>query len=98
MMDGMTDGGSWMMLWGMVAMVVLVVAAVGGAWMVKELMSRSSGPPALRDRQDSRQQEKRPSALAQAQEQYVRGEIDHAELNRRLDDLVKSDRLPTDDS
>lgn len=98
MMDGpMMDGGPWM-LWGMGAMIVLVVAVVTGVWMVNEFMRRTSGPPALRDRPDTRQQAKRPSALEQAQEQYVRGEIDHAEFERRLDNLVKTGQLPTDDS
>lgn len=96
-MDGMMGGGALVML-GLIALVVLVVAAVGAAWMVKEFASRTSVHPALRDPPDAKHQTKRPSALEQAQEQYVRGEIDHAEFERRLDNLVKTGQLPTDDS
>jgi uncharacterized membrane protein len=39
-----------------------------------------------------------PSALERAQERYVRGEIDHAELERLLDNVLRADQRSTDDS
>jgi uncharacterized membrane protein len=95
MMDG--GMGLWMLLWALIAAAALTLAVVGGGWVVKELTGRSGGPPALRDRPDARQDAERPSALEQAQERYVRGEIDHAEFERLLDNLLRADQHSTDD-
>jgi uncharacterized membrane protein len=96
MMDG--GMGLWMLLWALIATAALTMAVVAGAWVVRELTGRSGGPPALGDRPDARQDAEQPSALERAQERYVRGEIDHAELEQLLDNVLRVDQRSTDDS
>ena len=98
MMDGMAGG---MVLWMLLAALIiaggLTFAVVGGSRVVKDLIAgRSHGPPALGDRTDAEQAAEQPSALEQAQERYVRGEIDHAELERLLDGVLRDDQTGLD--
>lgn len=98
MMDGMAGGMVlWMLLVALIVAGGLTFAVVGGARVVKDLIGgRSHGPPALGDRPDGEQAAEQPSALEQAQERYVRGEIDHAELERLLDGVLRDGQTGLD--
>lgn len=95
MMDG--GMGLWMLLWALIAAAAVTLAVVGGVWVVRGLTGRSDGPPVLGDRPEAGQSAEQPSALEQAQERYVRGEIDHAEFERLLDNVLRADQRSTDD-
>lgn len=75
-MDGMMGMGGWMFLWGFVALIILVLAALAIAWLVRSLIS--SGRPT---------QSGQDPAEGELRRRYAAGQIDRDEFQRRLDDL-----------
>jgi putative membrane protein len=71
MMSGLM--GSWMVLWVLLALALIVLAVVATVWLVKHLSSSGSGPD------DRRILERR----------YASGEIDREEFLQRRDDLAR---------
>lgn len=76
MMDGMMGMGWWMLLWGFLALAVLVLAVVGTVWLVRSLTGRPS-QPASKDE----------PAVSELRQRYAAGHIDREEYLRQLDDL-----------
>ena len=94
MMDGIMGGvmGLMMLLFTLIAVGAVIVGAVGGARVVKRLRGRPGEPLALQGRPDARQHDGHSFVLEQAKERYAQGEIDHAELERLLDVLLRNDQ------
>ena len=94
MMDGAMGGamGVMMLFLMLIAAAVLLAGALGGRRVIAGLKNRVSELPAPQPRPDLAKPAARPSALEQAKERYARGEIDHAELERLLDVLIRNDQ------
>jgi uncharacterized membrane protein len=90
--------GGGMAVWMLLGTIIfLTVAVLGGARLIRELMGRPDRLPVLRDGAAAQLQgAEEPSALEKAQERYVRGEIDHAEFERLLDQLLNDQRTSED--
>lgn len=73
MMGGMM---LWLLLWGVLGIAVLVLAVVGGAWLVRNLSGRNSP-----------QRTEAESAEEILQRRYAAGEIDEDEFFRRQSGL-----------
>lgn len=71
MMSGWT--GSWIVLWAVLALALVVLAVVATVWLVKHMSSSGSGPD------DRRILERR----------YASGDIDREEFMQRRDDLAR---------
>ncbi|HEX6232924.1 MAG TPA: hypothetical protein VFZ63_07355 [Jiangellaceae bacterium] len=93
MMDGVMGGvmGLMMLLFMLIAAGAVVVGAVGGARIMRGVRGRPDRSPAVEGRAGTDRQIGQRSPLDQAKERYARGEIDHAELDRLLDVLIKND-------
>lgn len=74
-MDGMMGMSSWMLLWGLVGLAVLVLVVLGIVWLARSLRGRTGATPD----QDAAELELR--------RRYFAGEIDQEEYLRRRDDL-----------
>ncbi|HEX6335451.1 MAG TPA: hypothetical protein VFZ85_00715 [Jiangellaceae bacterium] len=95
MMDEAMGGamGGMMLVLMLIAAVVLLAGALGGWRVVAGLKNRASELRAPQLRPGVEEPAARPSALEQAKERYARGEIDHAELERLLDVVLRNDQL-----
>ena len=93
MMDGIMGGvmGLMMLLFMLIVAGAVIVGAFGGGRVLKGLKGRAAQPSSLTGRPGVETPAGQPSALEQAKERFARGEIDHAELDRLLDDLIKND-------
>lgn len=91
-MDGMM--GASMLVWVVVAVVGLAMTAVGAAWLVRASVNRPARSPEVVEHSVA----DRSSALELAKERYVQGEIDHAELERILDGLLRAEQRPAVDT
>lgn len=74
-MDGMAGMGLWMLLWGLVALAVIVLAVVGVFWLVRN----TTNAPRDTHGEDPAEQELR--------RRYAAGQIDREEYQQRLADL-----------
>lgn len=94
MMDEAMGGamGVMMLFLMLIAAAVLLAGALGGWRVIGGLRNRASGLPAPLLRPDVEIPAAQPSALEKAKERYARGEIDHAELDRVLDVLLRNDQ------
>jgi hypothetical protein len=79
-----------MLLLMLIAAGAVVVGTVGGARVIKGIRGRADEPPALHGRAAAERDAGQLSPLEQAKERYARGEIDHAELERLLDILIRN--------
>lgn len=85
-MGGMTAGAAaWMLIWGLLGLALLVGLAVGAALLVRGQAHRDQ-PPEVGGRAEA------DTALDTVRERYARGDIDEAELDRRLDRLIRTGR------
>ena len=94
MMDEAMGGamGVVMLFLMLIAAAVLLTGALGGWRVIAGLRNRASQLPAPQLRSELEQPAAQPAALEQAKERYARGEIDHAELERLLDVLLRNDQ------
>lgn len=76
MCDMMGGMGAWMILWGILGLVVLGLAAAGAVWLVRSLTRGPSAPLPPEDR-----------AQAELRHRYAIGEIDREEYLQRKVDL-----------
>ncbi|HEU4544252.1 MAG TPA: hypothetical protein VFR23_24185 [Jiangellaceae bacterium] len=94
MMDGIMGGvmGLMMLLFVLIVAGAVIVGAIGSTRVIKGLRGPTGEQPALEGRPDIDQHTGQLSALELAKERYARGEIDHAELERLLDVLLRKDQ------
>ena len=90
MMDGVMGG---VMVLMMLLFMLIVAGAVilGGGRVLKDLTGRAAKPSAIGRTPGVETAAGQLSALEQAKERFARGEIDHAELDRLLDVLLRDD-------
>ncbi|MGK9464913.1 SHOCT domain-containing protein (plasmid) [Streptomyces sp. G6] len=81
MMNDMMSGmGAWMILWGLLAFVLLVLVVIGATWLVRSLTGQS--------RPRRQVAPERPEEILRRR--YAAGEIGEEEYLRRLSGLDKS--------